>query len=142
MDFFHRTAQEAPTHGKVLPTLTPAKACAPKRRWICKTDLATAEAAAPKINPPKSELLVRPPEVSYSIRSPRCLHFLPTTSESKVILADRANRMLRFDTIDGCSYIDTMPSLNGYKHSPLAISVPPTDLHLHGRRRHRQPLHH
>jgi hypothetical protein len=72
--------------------------------------------------------------VSYSIRSPRCLHFLPTASESKVILANRANRMLRFDTIDGCSYIDTMPSLHGYKHSPLANSVPPTDLHLLGRR--------
>ncbi|EMS49167.1 hypothetical protein TRIUR3_11463 [Triticum urartu] len=103
MDFFHRTAQEAATHGKVVPTLTPAKACAPNRRRICKTDLATAEAAAPKINPPKSELFVRPLEVSYSIRSPCCLHFLPTASESKVISADHANRMLRFDTIDGCS---------------------------------------
>uniref|UniRef100_M8C1I1 Uncharacterized protein n=1 Tax=Aegilops tauschii TaxID=37682 RepID=M8C1I1_AEGTA len=133
MDFFHPTAQEAATHRKVVPTLTPAKACAPNRRRICSTDLATTEAATPKINPPKSELLVRPPEVSYSIRSPRCLHFLPTALDSKVILDDHANRMLRFDTIDGCSCIDTMPSLHGYKHSPLAISVPPTDLHLlHG----------
>ncbi|KAM3373586.1 hypothetical protein ACQJBY_020185 [Aegilops geniculata] len=130
MDFFHRTAQEADAHGKVVPTLTPINACVPERRRVCSTDLATAEAAAPKIDPPKSELLVRPPEVSYSIRSPRCLHFLPTASERKVILADHANRMLRFYTIDGCSYIDTMPSLHGYKHSPLAISVPPTDLHL------------
>ena len=68
--------------------------------------------------------------VSYSIRSPCCLHFLPTTSERQVSLANRVNRMLCFDTIDSCSYIDTMPSLHGYKHSPLAISVPPTDLHL------------
>uniref|UniRef100_A0A453DA46 DUF1618 domain-containing protein n=1 Tax=Aegilops tauschii subsp. strangulata TaxID=200361 RepID=A0A453DA46_AEGTS len=27
-------------------------------------------------------------------------------------------------------YIDSMPSLHGYKEAPLAISVPPTDLHL------------
>ncbi|XBI59606.1 hypothetical protein VPH35_040639 [Triticum aestivum] len=81
--FFHPTAQEAAAHGKVLPTLTPAQFEATSRTRICNTDLATAEAAAPKIDPPKTELVIKPPEVSYSIRSPRCVHFLPTASESK-----------------------------------------------------------
>lgn len=130
IDFFHRTAEEADAHGKVVPTLTPANAWEPNRSRICKADLAATEAAVPKIDPPKSELLMRPPQVSYSVRSPRAVHFLPTASESKIVLGDWANRMLRFDIIDGCSYIDTMPSLHGHKHSPLAVSVPPTDLHL------------
>ncbi|XP_037479883.1 uncharacterized protein LOC119357000 [Triticum dicoccoides] len=142
--FFHPTAQEAAAHGKVLPTLTPAQAEATSRTRICNTDLATAEAAAPKIDPPKTELVIKPPEVSYSIRSPRCVHFLPTASESKVVMVDRGNRMIRFnivnsphynDTQDGqvprhSRYIDSMPSLHGYKEAPLTISVPPTNLHL------------
>ncbi|KAI5001439.1 hypothetical protein ZWY2020_026089 [Hordeum vulgare] len=73
---------------------------------------------------------MRPPQVSYSIRSPRAVHFLPTATESKVVLADWGNRMLRADiTIDGCCYLDTLPGLHGFKHSPISISVPPTKLH-------------
>ncbi|KAI5003144.1 hypothetical protein ZWY2020_030304 [Hordeum vulgare] len=81
--FFHPTAQEAAAHGKVLPTLTPAKACEldRKRRTRNTRDLTTA---TPIINPPESELLLRPPQVSYSIQSPRAVHFLPTFTESKV----------------------------------------------------------
>ncbi|XP_020150845.1 uncharacterized protein [Aegilops tauschii subsp. strangulata] len=131
MDFFHRTAEEAAVHGKVLPTLTPAKARATNRRRICNTqDLATADAAAPKIVPPKPELLMGPPQLSPCLDSHRFVHFFPTASESKVVLGDRGNRMLRFNVANSCSYIDTLPCLHGVKKMPMAISVPPTDSHL------------
>ncbi|KAI5007447.1 hypothetical protein ZWY2020_050892 [Hordeum vulgare] len=117
--FFHPMAQEAAAHGKACELDR-------KRRTRNTRDLATE---TPMINPPESELLLRPPQVSYSIRSPRVVHFLPTFTESKVVLADWGNRMLRTDIIDGCCYVDTLPGLHGFKHSPLSISVPPAKLH-------------
>ncbi|XP_037488333.1 uncharacterized protein LOC119366665 [Triticum dicoccoides] len=130
-DFFHRTAEEAAEHGKVLATLTPAKARATNRRRIRNThDLATAKAAAPKIGPPKPELLMGPPQISPCLNSHHFVHFFPTASESKVVLGDRGNRMLRFNILDGSRYIDTLPCLHGVKEMPMVVSVPPTDLHL------------
>uniref|UniRef100_A0A8I6X1U6 Uncharacterized protein n=1 Tax=Hordeum vulgare subsp. vulgare TaxID=112509 RepID=A0A8I6X1U6_HORVV len=39
--------------------------------------------------------------------------------------------MLRFNAVDdGSRYVDTLPCLHGLKEMPMAISVPPTDLHL------------
>ncbi|KAI5001438.1 hypothetical protein ZWY2020_026088 [Hordeum vulgare] len=44
-------------------------------------------------DPPESELLLmRPPQVSYSIRSPRAVHFLPTATESKASTASSTRR--------------------------------------------------
>ncbi|XBI86963.1 hypothetical protein VPH35_025102 [Triticum aestivum] len=116
MDLFHRTAQEAPTDGKLLPTLTPAKAWVPNRRRICKADLRAGH---------------KPPEVSSSLPTHHRVHFLPTTSEDKVVLGDRANCMFRFDGGEGRCWIESLPSLHEHKHSPLSIAVPPSDLHLH-----------
>ncbi|XP_037409091.1 uncharacterized protein LOC119271325 [Triticum dicoccoides] len=131
INFFHRTADEVAAQGKVLPTLTPAKASVPNRKRICNTNLAAAEAAAPKIKKaPASELVMRPPEVSSCLPGRHCVHFFPTASEKTFVLGDRANRMLRFDMGEHCRSIDTMPSLHEHKHSPLSITVPPSDSHL------------
>ncbi|XP_037488334.1 uncharacterized protein LOC119366669 [Triticum dicoccoides] len=131
MGLFHRTAEEAAADGKLLPTLTPAKASAPNRRRICKADLAAAEAAAPTIRTPASELVIKSPEVSSSLPTHHRVHFLPTASEDKVVLGDRANRMFRFDGGEGRRWIESLPSLHEHKHSPLSIAVPPSDVHLH-----------
>ncbi|KAI5009980.1 hypothetical protein ZWY2020_012117 [Hordeum vulgare] len=80
MDLFHRTAQEAAEHGKVLPTLTPTRAHATNRRRIRSTDLTTAEAAAPKIHPPKPDVLMGPPQLSPCLEANRSVHFFPTAS--------------------------------------------------------------
>ncbi|KAE8811383.1 hypothetical protein D1007_11760 [Hordeum vulgare] len=72
-----------------------------------------------------------PPQLSPSLEANRSVHFFPTASESKVILSDRGNRMLRFNAVDdGSRYVDTLPCLHGLKEMPMAISVPPTKLHL------------
>uniref|UniRef100_M8C0Z7 Uncharacterized protein n=1 Tax=Aegilops tauschii TaxID=37682 RepID=M8C0Z7_AEGTA len=132
MDLFRRTAEEAAADGKLLPTLTPAKAWASNdRRRICKADLSAAEAAAPSIQTPASELVIKPPEVSCSLPTHHRVHFLPTSSEDKVVLGDRTNRMFRFDGGEGRRWIESLPSLHEHKHSPLSIAVPPSDLHLH-----------
>ncbi|XP_037454237.1 uncharacterized protein LOC119324558 [Triticum dicoccoides] len=129
INFFHPTAEQVAAHGKVLPTvLTPAEANTTR---ISGTNLAAAAAAAPKIDPPKTELVIRPPQLDYSMWNHHTVHFLPTASESKVVIADRGNRMLRFDVVDGTRCIDTLPWLNGPKVMPMAISVPPTDVHIH-----------
>ncbi|XP_048545325.1 uncharacterized protein LOC125540411 [Triticum urartu] len=130
MKFFHPTAEEAAAHGKVLPTLALDKARATNRKRICNTKLATAEAAAPKMDMPKSDLVMGPPQISPCLHSRRFVHFFPTASESKVILGDRGNRMLRFNIVDGSRYMDTLPCLHGVKEMPMVISVPPTDVHL------------
>ncbi|XP_044327202.1 uncharacterized protein [Triticum aestivum] len=132
MDLFHRTAEEAAADGKLLPTLTPAKAWASNdRRRICKADLSAAEAAAPSIQTPASELVIKPPEVSCSLPTHHRVYFLPTSSEDKVVLGDHTNRMFRFDAGEGRHWIESLPSLHEHKHSPLSIAVPPSDLHLH-----------
>ncbi|CAM0948686.1 unnamed protein product [Alopecurus aequalis] len=127
VNLFYRTAEEADAHAKVVPTLTLAQAMAPDRIRSCKTDLAAAEAAAPKIKPlPPPLLVTRPP--SYYRPSFRTINFFPTASENKVFVSNRANRVFRFDTDDACVF--TMPSLHEHKDTPLAISVPPTTAHL------------
>ncbi|XP_037417484.1 uncharacterized protein LOC119280892 [Triticum dicoccoides] len=131
MEFFHQSVEETAAHAKVVPTLTPAKAWAPNRRRSFKTALAAAEAAAPKIKSPKSQVMMRPPVVSSSLPTNHVIHFFPTASENKVILGDRANNLFRFDTGEHCRCIDSMPNLHQHKDSPLAISVPPSALHLH-----------
>ena len=84
IDFFHRTADEAAAHGKVLPTLTPAKAWVPNRRRIGKTNLATAVAAAPKIKSPASELVMRPPVVSSSLPGHHCVPNVKANSMAQI----------------------------------------------------------
>ncbi|XP_048537308.1 uncharacterized protein LOC125515853 [Triticum urartu] len=129
INFFHPTAEQVAAHGKVLPTvLTPAEANTTR---TSSTNLAAAEAAAPKIDLPKTELVIRPPQLDYYMLNHHTVHFLPTASESKVVLVDRGNRMLRFDVVDGTRCIDTLPWLHGPKVMPMSISVPPTDVHLY-----------
>ncbi|EMS55889.1 hypothetical protein TRIUR3_24565 [Triticum urartu] len=108
--------------------LTPAEANTTR---TSSTNLAAAEAAAPKIDLPKTELVIRPPQLDYYMLNHHTVHFLPTASESKVVLVDRGNRMLRFDVVDGTRCIDTLPWLHGPKVMPMSISVPPTDVHLY-----------
>ncbi|VAH24857.1 unnamed protein product [Triticum turgidum subsp. durum] len=130
LQLFHPTAEEAAAHGMVLPTLAPDKPRAGNRKRIYNTKLATAEAAAPKMDVPKPELVMGPPQISPWLNSHRFVHFFPTASESNVILGDRGNRMLRFNIVDGFRYMDTLPCLHGVKEMPMVISVPPTDVHL------------
>ncbi|XP_044454448.1 uncharacterized protein [Triticum aestivum] len=95
INFFHPMAEQAAAHGKVLPTvLTHAEANTTRRRISSTTNLAAAEAAAPKIDRPKTELVIRPPQLDYSMGNHHTVHFLPTTSESKVVVADRGNSIL------------------------------------------------
>ncbi|CAM0908537.1 unnamed protein product [Alopecurus aequalis] len=128
VDLFYRTAEEAAAHAKVVPTLTLAQAMMPERRRICKTGLAVAEVAAPKIKPLPPPVLVTRTS-SFNLRSTRTINFFPTATENKVFISNQANHVFRFDTDDAC--ILTMPSLHEYKDTPLAISVPPTTSHLY-----------
>ena len=103
MDLFHRTADEAAAHGKLLPTLMLAKASAPYMRRICKADLAPP----PCIRTPANGLLIKLPEVSCGLPTHHRIHF-----QDKIVLGNRANRMFRFDAGEGRRWIQSLPSLH------------------------------
>ncbi|KAM3028779.1 hypothetical protein ACUV84_032937 [Puccinellia chinampoensis] len=128
VDLFYWTAEEAAAHAKVVPTLPLAQAVAPDRTRTCNTDLAAAEAAAPKIKSLPPPVLVTRPPASY-LPGTRTINFFSTASENKVFVSNRANRVFHFDTDDAC--VLTMPSLHEHKYMPLAISVPPTTSHVY-----------